>query len=343
MDGTFPPDPLRLDCADLARLMPMFLWIDPDSTIRAAGPTLAKLWPAPLAGLDFFRVFELRKPRGVVRARDLASLAGHRILLALRDGGSQALRGIAVRAGEGQGTFINLSFGLSVAEAVRTHRLSHADFAPTDLTVELLYLTEVKGAVMAELAALNTRLREAQARAEAQAMTDPLTGLANRRGFEIALAGMLAGARRGGGFALLHVDLDHFKVINDTFGHAAGDDILTGVATALRAELRGVDVTARVGGDEFMVLLAGVRDAQVVRDIAGRLIRHIETLVPVPGEAVRISASIGAALTPPDSEIGASDLLAEADLALYAAKRAGRGRCVLGFEVAEPAAGDAPP
>lgn len=343
MDGTLPPDPLRLDRADLAQLMPMHLWIDPDSTIRAAGPTLAKLWPAPLPGLDFFRVFELRKPRGVIRAQDLASLAGHRILLALRDGGSQALRGIAVRAGDGQGTFINLSFGLSVAEAVRTHRLSHADFAPTDLTVELLYLTEVKGAVMAELAALNTRLREAQARAEALAMTDPLTGLTNRRGFEIALSGMLAGVGRGGRFALLHIDLDRFKAINDTFGHAAGDELLTGVAAALRAELRSVDVTARVGGDEFMVLLAGVRDAPVVREIADRVIRRIEALEPVPGEVARISASVGAVLSRPDPDIGASDLLAEADLALYAAKRAGRGRCVLGFEAAVPAPGDAPP
>lgn len=343
MDGGLLPDPLRLDCADLARLMPMHLWIDPDGTIRAAGPTLAKLWPAPLTGLDFFRVFELRKPRGMIRVQDLSWLAGHRILLALRDGGSQALRGIAVRAGDGQGTFINLSFGLSVAEAVRTHRLSHADFAPTDLTVELLYLTEVKGAVMAELAALNTRLREAQQRAEAQAMTDPLTGLANRRGFEFALAGMLAGARRGGGFALLHLDLDHFKAVNDTFGHAAGDGILTGVATALRAELRGADVTARVGGDEFMVLLADVRDAQVARDIACRLIRRIEALEPVPGEAARISASIGAVLSLPGPGLGAGDLLAKADLALYAAKRAGRGRCVIGPEATAPATGNAPP
>lgn len=198
MDGSPSPQSLRLDCADLARLMPMHLWIDADGSIRTAGPTLAKLWPAPMAGLRFFDLFELRKPRGVTRVQDLAALAGHRILLALRDGGPQTLRGIAVRAGEGQGIFINLSFGLSVAEAVRTHRLSHADFAPTDLTVELLYLTEVKGAVMAELAALNARLREAQQRAEAQAMTDPLTGLANRRGFEIALAGMLSGARQIG-------------------------------------------------------------------------------------------------------------------------------------------------
>lgn len=343
MDGAVPPDPLRLEFADLARLMPMHLWINPDGTIRTAGPTLAKLWPAPMAGLGFFSLFELRKPRGVTRPQDLGALAGHRILVALHDGGPQVLRGIAVRAGDGQGTFINLSFGLSVAEAVRTHRLSHADFAPTDLTVELLYLTEVKGAVMAELAALNTRLREAQQRAEAQAMTDPLTGLANRRGFEIALGGMLAGVRRGAGFALLHIDLDRFKAINDSFGHAAGDAILTGVAAALRAELRGVDVTARVGGDEFMALLAGVRDPQVVRDIAGRLIRRIEALVPVPGDSARISASIGAVLSRPNPETGASELLAEADLALYSAKRAGRGRCVLGLDSAEPAPEDVRP
>jgi diguanylate cyclase (GGDEF)-like protein len=329
MDGNFPPEPLRLGDAELARLMPMHLWVDARGMIRTAGPTLAKLWPEPLAGLDFFDVFELRKPRGIAGVGELASLAGHRILLELRGDDTQTLRGIAVGAGAGQGIFVNLSFGLSVAEAVRNHRLSHADFAPTDLTVELLYLSEVKGAVMEELAALNARLGEAQRQAEAQAMTDPLTGLANRRGFERALARMRADAHRGGSFALLHIDLDYFKAVNDTYGHAAGDEILSGVAACIRAELRSQDVTARIGGDEFVVLVAGVKEPEIVQKLADRIIARIEGYAATSDAAARVSASIGAVLSRRDPVPDADALMAEADGALYAAKRAGRARCVV--------------
>lgn len=329
MDGSAPFDPIRLGLADLARLMPMHLWIDRAGLIRAAGPTLAKLRPEPMEGLPFFDVFDLRKPLECTSAADLARLAGHRILLALRHGVPHTLRGIAVRPGDGQGTFVNLSFGLAVAEAVRDHQLSHADFAPTDLTVELLYLTEVKGAVMGELAALNARLRTAHQQAEAAAMTDALTGLANRRGFEAALARALSAAERGAAFVLLHLDLDHFKQINDTLGHAAGDEALIHVAAVLRAELRGQDIGARVGGDEFVVLVQGQSDSIAAGRIAARLIAGIERFKPVSGDVVRLSASVGAVLSQHYTTPQADRLLAAADAALYEAKRAGRGCCVV--------------
>ncbi|MGL4281469.1 MAG: GGDEF domain-containing protein, partial [Albidovulum sp.] len=202
-------------------------------------------------------------------------------------------------------------------------------FQMTAIELDLLYLSEVKGAVMDELGALNARLGEAQRRAEAQAMTDPLTGLANRRGFEQALARMRAEAHRGGSFALLHIDLDHFKAVNDTFGHAAGDEILSGVAGCIRAELRAQDVTARIGGDEFVALVSGVKEAQTVQKLADRIIARIEGFAATPGERARVSASIGAVLSRRDPVPDADALLAEADTALYAAKRAGRGRCVV--------------
>jgi diguanylate cyclase (GGDEF)-like protein len=329
MDGGLAFDPIRVGFADLARLMPMHLWIDNNGLIRATGPTLAKLRPEPMGGLPFFDVFDLRKPLGVTTAADLAGLAGHRILMAVRDGLPHTLRGVAVRAGEGQGTFINLSFGLAVAEAVRDHQLSHADFAPTDLTVELLYLTEVKGAVMGELAALNARLRKAHEQAEAEAMTDPLTGLTNRRGFDAALNRALSAAERGGAFVLLHIDLDHFKEINDSLGHAAGDEALIHVAAVLRAELRGQDISARVGGDEFVVLVQGRCDDDTAQRLAGRLIAGIECFTPRAEASARLSASIGAVLSQHHPAPKVDQLLAEADAALYKAKRAGRARCVV--------------
>jgi diguanylate cyclase (GGDEF)-like protein len=329
MDGSPAFDPIRFGFADLARLMPMHIWIDDRGLIRATGPTLAKLRPEPMTGLPFFEVFDLRKPLGVTTAADLAGLAGHRILLAVRHGAPHTLRGVAVRAGDGQGTFINLSFGLAVAEAVRDHQLSHADFAPTDLTVELLYLTEVKGAVMGELAALNARLRKAQEQAETQAMTDALTGLTNRRGFEAAFARTLSAAERGGAFVLLHIDLDHFKEINDAHGHAAGDEALVHIAAVLRAELRGQDVSARVGGDEFVVLVQGRCDEEAAGRLASRLIAGIERFVPSSGAVAPLSASIGAVLSQDQPTLEPHPLMAAADAALYQAKRSGRGRCVV--------------
>lgn len=329
MDGGPARGLLRLGPAELGRLMPMYLWIDGGGTILAAGPTLAKLAPQPLAGAQFLSVFTLRKQRGIAAA-DLGQLAGQRILLDLKCGAALGLRGVAIRAADGPDIFLNLSFGLAVTDAVRDLRLSHADFAPTDLTVELLYLTEVKGAVMAELAALNARLREAQAQAETRAMTDPLTGLANRRGFDAALAAALARAARGGAFALLHIDLDHFKAVNDSHGHAAGDDVLTSVAICLCREMRVQDVVARIGGDEFVVLAEGVTEAARARDIGARIIAGVEAIVPVPGSAARISASIGIVLSGDAQGLEADRLLATADSALYAAKRAGRGRCIVG-------------
>ncbi len=330
MDGSPPPDPIQLGISNLSRLMPMHLWMDRSGVIRSAGPTLAKLWPEPLEGRQFFEVFDLRKPLRVSADTDLAVLAGQRVLIACRSSGRKALRGIAVRAGNGGGTFINLSFGLSVAQAVRDHHLSHADFAPTDLTVELLYLTEVKGAVMGELAALNARLREAQQQAEAQAMTDPLTGLANRRAFEAALRKALSEADRGRPFALMHLDLDHFKAINDTYGHATGDETLRRVAAALRARTRGHDIVARIGGDEFVVIMHGASDERAVEGVAKRIIARIEQCAADKARTPTLSASIGAVISLDYPELQEGILLEDADAALYEAKRGGRGRCVIG-------------
>ena len=329
MGGNGIAQPAMIDAASLGRLMPMHLWISPSGHIRAAGPTIAKLCADGLAGRRFLEVFAVKKPRCTMTMRDFLALSGQRLEICLRDPPQTRWRGISVPLQDGQGVLVNLSFGIAAASAVREHALTHADFAPTDLTVELLYLTEVKGAVMGELAALNARLRDAHLAAEAQAMTDPLTGLSNRRAFEAALAQTRLRAERGGCFALLHLDLDHFKAVNDTHGHAAGDAVLTGVAAILRRELRGQDVIARVGGDEFVALAEGIGDERKIATIAARIIAGLEALVPVPGQAARVSASIGAVLAGPGAVAGPDDLMRAADGALYAAKHAGRGRSVI--------------
>ena len=313
----------------LGRLMPMALWLSETGHIQAAGPTLVRLGSGPLVGSRFLELFDVNRPVRVHAISDLAALAGRRLNLTLRGRNPTPLRGIAVALGHGQGLIVNLSFGIGVAEAVRTHGLTAADFAPTDLTVELLYLTEVKAAVTRELAAMNGRLQGAREDAERQAVTDPLTGIANRRGFEAAMLRAVAAAGRGVGFVLMHLDLDRFKAVNDTWGHAAGDAVLAAVADVLRANTRAADTIARIGGDEFALILAPFSDEDGLDALGHRIIEGIERPVPFEGGVLSVSASIGACVGPAFSQAQPDALQAEADEALYAAKRAGRGRCIV--------------
>ncbi|WP_347310514.1 GGDEF domain-containing protein [Defluviimonas sp. SAOS-178_SWC] len=331
MDGPPRDDPVLIGIADLGRLMPMYLWIAPTGHIRAVGPTLSKLFQGvALAGLRFLDVFEIRKPQAARSMDEVRRLAGQRLHLALREKPRTGLRGLVVPLQDGQGMVVNLSFGIAAAEAVRDHALTNADFAPTDLTVELLYLTEVKAAVMEELAALNARLRTAQRTAEEQALTDALTGLANRRALDHALVRVLDAAARGGrGFALLHLDIDFFKAVNDTFGHAAGDLVLSHVAAILRRATRKQDIVARVGGDEFVMILPGPVDEAMVATIARRIIAELEVPVMFEGAPCRISGSIGATLSGLYERPDADRMLSDADAALYVSKRRGRAQCTI--------------
>ena len=169
---------------------------------------------------------------------------------------------------------------------------------------------------------------------------DPLTGLLNRRSFERELERHVALVERYGprGAAIV-LDLDHFKIINDTLGHGVGDELITRVAHALRSRLRESDVLARLGGDEFTVLLPeGGRDEAI--GVARSVLEAVrgQAVLASSGRARRVSASIGIALFSPGRRLSGDAILVEADLAMYDAKEAGRDR----YAVAEGGIGEGP-
>lgn len=167
---------------------------------------------------------------------------------------------------------------------------------------------------------------EASSRAMARlASEDPLTGLLNRRGFQDALGratGRQVPRRQDIDYAVLFLDLDRFKIINDTLGHRIGDLLLKGVGERLRASLGPSDVLARLGGDEFAVMAEGHVGMTDIADLASRLSESVRRPFSLAGHRVQTSISIGIALAPSDGRTP-DDLLAAADLALYATKESG--------------------
>lgn len=174
----------------------------------------------------------------------------------------------------------------------------------------------------AELAVATHELRR-------RAHHDDLTGLANRAAFWDLLAERLDAAGRGETrFAVLFLDLDDFKTVNDTLGHAAGDQLLVDVARRLTGELRPGDVAARVGGDEFVVLLDDVPTGEAALAVAHRISAALRVPHTLGGHPYTATGSIGVALGPGGFE-SSDAILAAADAAMYEAKRSGAGACVL--------------
>ncbi len=159
-----------------------------------------------------------------------------------------------------------------------------------------------------------------------EARHDGLTGLANRSLFALRVEAALA--RDDNAPAVMFLDLDDFKGVNDTLGHAAGDALLVTVAERLRASLREDDLAARLGGDEFAVLLEHAPTPVEAERAAERVLAALIAPLAVHGRAVRVHASIGVALAS-GGAVTASDLLRNADLAMYAAKAGGRSRCAI--------------
>jgi diguanylate cyclase (GGDEF)-like protein len=174
-----------------------------------------------------------------------------------------------------------------------------------------------------------TELKKTQTRLHHEATHDPLTGLPNRALFnEVAEQALGRAARHAATTAVMFLDLDGFKAVNDSLGHDAGDRLLIEIAKRLRVAVRAGDVVARLGGDEFCVLCENVSDAAEARDLGQRLIDAVSIPLQLDGRNVEVSTSIGIALDSSGAEMIGS-LVRDADVALYIAKHNGRGRAEL--------------
>ncbi|MEM7275714.1 MAG: diguanylate cyclase, partial [Actinomycetota bacterium] len=308
----------------LGELFPFHLVVElaDKPVVVGAGYSIQRWLANPLVGRTFAKTFRLIRPAELALTEEgLESARGTVFILESLDRPVQ-LRGQMALLGHDLAVFLG-SPVLTTATSVEALGLSAADFAPHDVTLDLIVLQQVAQMQLADLRERATELdeaREARDRYSHSAATDSLTGLSNRRAFWDRCQAELATTSA---VSLLFIDVDNFKSVNDLHGHAAGDAVLRRIADALSSTVRPVDTVARLGGDEFAVLLTGV-DTDDTRAIVHRVRESATGLVEVDGQSLRISVSIGVVTGGPGMSV--DDLVKDADVAMYEGRTRGRGR-----------------
>jgi diguanylate cyclase (GGDEF)-like protein/PAS domain S-box-containing protein len=313
--STEPPDPGALAEAVLAASREGVLVVDPAGRIRSVNPAAEEMFGAPPGGLDGRDVSELVPPD--VRGR-------HRLLVA---GFDPATTGAHL---------------MGRSRQLGARRLDGRTF-PVEVTLTQVRLPGTR-LVCANVRDVTDR-RRLEDRLRHMSLHDPLTGLGNRLMLTDRLPQVLARRERHGGtVAVLMCDLDHFKPVNDSFGHSAGDQLLIEVASRLREVVRPEDTVVRFGGDEFVILCEQMPSAAAAYQLAQRTLAAVQRPVTIAGHLLSAGLSIGVATIPPLEaepapvstgyrDVPAADtLVADADLALFAAKTAGRARVMVFHE-----------
>jgi diguanylate cyclase (GGDEF)-like protein/PAS domain S-box-containing protein len=211
------------------------------------------------------------------------------------------------------------------------HRMRHVDGTWRSMLTRGLAVREIDGRATRMAGSLSdiTERRRAESQLQHDAFNDALTGLPNRALFMDRLEQALCRSKRdpAAGYAVLFLDIDRFKLVNDSFSHAVGDHLLIGSAARITQVVRPGDTVARIGGDEFAILLddsEAADPAQFAISVAERVQTSLSRVFNVDDHRLFVTASIGISLSVPD--ISAADLLRNADIAMYEAKRYGRGR-----------------
>ena len=321
---------LAIEPAVLDRLMPLHLVVAMDGTIRHAGPTLKKICPqSPLPGSSLLHHFDLRRPREIESVADLADPANGPLRLTLRDAERTAFKGQAVPIAAGQAMLIDLSFGIAAIEAVARFRLTAADFAATDLTVEMLFLVEAQRATLAETQRVNGQRQSQRRAADLEAATDPVTGLRNRAAL-VNLVIRLVGQDTP--FGLIHLDVSNLPACphpGPTGSQSARDGALCDIAVRLSDNVRARDVVARIADTEFAVLLHGMTHVTRLSGLVDRLKDALAAPLGAADAATGASSAphvcFGVTATGLHPRPGALAILSAADIALAEARKGGPG------------------
>lgn len=311
---------------DLARFMPMYVLVGSDGIIRDAGPMLRKVLKGTrFIGHSFMSLFEFHRPQGFGDFNQIETLFNAKVVVNTRCNRLRKMACLIAPLPDGEGILINLNLGVGLEQIVVDQKLVATDFAPTDVSIDLLYMIEMQKAVLGAAQGLNHQLHGAKIEAEEMAITDPLTGLGNRRAL-MRFVRRLMSRDLSKSFAVILMDLDHFKAVNDNFGHAAGDHVLKTVANRLRSETRPLDMVARLGGDEFVMVLPNFGNVKTLESFFNRIIRKISEPIQFNKDTCNIGISLGAIVTNGDDFDSIDQILSVSDTALYESKNQGRGR-----------------
>ncbi|PIB24432.1 hypothetical protein BFP76_04295 [Amylibacter kogurei] len=321
-----PEAVINLGQNDLARLMPMYVIVGTDGKIRDAGPLLRKVLKGTrFRGRHFMTLFEFHRPQGFGEFDQIESLIDTKVLVNTRCNRLRKMACVLAPLPMGDGYLLNFNLGIGLEQIVDQQNLVATDFAPTDVSIDLLYMIEMQKAVLGAAQGLNHQLHGAKIEAEELAITDPLTGLGNRRAL-MRFVRRLLSRELAKNFAVILMDLDHFKAVNDSFGHAAGDYVLKTVANRLRSETRPLDMVARLGGDEFVMVLPNFGNVKTLESFFDRIIRKISEPIQFKQDNCQIGISLGAIVTNGDQFDSIDQILSVSDTALYESKNQGRGR-----------------
>ncbi|WP_299850285.1 bifunctional diguanylate cyclase/phosphodiesterase [uncultured Roseovarius sp.] len=308
----------------MALLFPMYVTLDATGRIEDHGPTLSHIFTEDITDRMFFDVFTVEKPRRIADLDALHKRTGVKLVITARPDHGEPIqfRSVAMRMDDDAGRlFLDFSIGVSLADAIKRFDLTGAHFRPNDFSIDLFYTFETQRALLDDSTKMARALTSAKEDAERKAYIDSVTGIANRRALYIHLEEILKGPKSGDTYALLHLDLDKFKLLNDTFGHAAGDTVLKHAATAMQARIGPADLAARIGGDEFAMVFRENHETGDLEQLAQNLAAEISRPVPIDGHRCNVEVSIGIIRFRAGDTDGADRLLMNSDIALYEAKR----------------------
>jgi diguanylate cyclase (GGDEF)-like protein len=313
-------------------LLPFGMLLNADGAVLHYGRSLRKLMDPGVDPSTVFEALEIRKPRAVRSTGEMVEIADKRLTLMIKNPVASQdvlLRGHATefRVNGEVFYFLNISLSSETLNLVDELGLSSSDFSFADPSVDLLYLLKAQTTLLNDSMKLNERLKRARDDAEILAKSDALTGLPNRRAFADYMQTLLSCINQDSDSkpaAVFHIDLDHFKRVNDTLGHAAGDAVLVRVASILREFASERDLIARIGGDEFVYVSHAVTDPGDLVQFGDQIIHAISAPFSINENRVNIGASIGICLHNHGDRIDIDGLLLKADIALYEVKRTGR-------------------